>query len=249
GMPEAVATWLETKNFDAVTQIQNNILHDYSADFAKYAPVNDVPKLQLIWQSVPQQLAKENNKFVFSHVKTGKRAADFEDALEWLHSAGLIHRLQLVSNPQLPLAFYAQSTYFKVYLSDVGLLRCQASLSPETILQENQLYNSFKGALTENYVLLELLKQNLEPYFWRSGNTAELDFLIANQETIIPIEAKAEIHTRAKSYQCFCKQYKPEIGFKISMKNIAVNDVVETVTYSLPLYLASFVKKIAFNKN
>ena len=249
GMPEAVATWLETKNFDAVTQIQNNILHDYSADFAKYAPVNDVPKLQLIWQSVPQQLAKENNKFVFSHVKTGKRAADLEDALEWLHSAGLIHRLQLVSNPQLPLAFYAQSTYFKVYLSDVGLLRCQACLSPETILQENQLYNSFKGALTENYVLLELLKQNLEPYFWRSGNTAELDFLIANQETIIPIEAKAEIHTRAKSYQCFCKQYKPEIGFKISMKNIAVNDVVETVTYSLPLYLASFVKKIAFNKN
>ncbi|MCI6097851.1 DUF4143 domain-containing protein [Veillonellaceae bacterium WCA-693-APC-5D-A] len=95
---------------------------------------------------------------------------------------------------------------------------------------------------------MELLKQNLEPYFWRSGNTAEVDFLIANQETIIPIEAKAEIHTRAKSYQCFCRQYKPEIGFKISMKNIAVNDIVETRTYSLPLYLASFVKKIAFKQ-
>ena len=244
GMPEAVSSWIEQHDFAEVTSIQENILRDYRADFAKYAPKNDIQKLNLIWDSIPQQLAKENNKFIFSHVKSGKRSAELEDALGWLQSAGLIHKLELVSNPQLPLSFYANSTYFKVYMADIGLLRCCSSLEPETILNETPFYNNFKGTLTENYVLLELLQQGLSPYFWRSGNTAELDFLLANQQSVIPIEAKAEIRTTAKSYRQFCKKYTPSFGFKISMKNIAVNTVENTATYSLPLYLTCFFRKI-----
>ncbi len=244
GMPEAVFSWIEHHDFTEVTQIQENILQDYRADFAKYAPKKDLQKLNLIWDSIPQQLAKENNKFVFSHVKVGKRSAELEDALGWLQSAGLIHKLELVGTPQLPLSFYADSTYFKVYMADIGLLRCCSGLAPETILNEAPFYNNFKGALTENYVLLELLQQGLIPYFWRSGNTAELDFLLANQQSVVPVEAKSEIRTTAKSYRQFCKKYSPSLGFKISMKNIAVNSIENTPTYSLPLYLACYLKKM-----
>lgn len=131
--------------------------------------------------------------------------------------AGLIHKLELVSNPELPLAFNADVTYFKVYLADVGLLCRRSGLAPETILEETPLYQNFKGALTENFVLTELVQLGIKPYFWRSGNTAELDFLFETQNKVIPVEAKAEEHTRAKSYGQFCKKYHPEIGLKLSL--------------------------------
>lgn len=243
GMPEAVATWVETHNFAEVTSLQDNILQDYANDFAKYAPLTDVPKLHWIWESIPKQLARENNKFIFSHVKEGKRSKDLEDALSWLVSAGLIHKLELVSNPELPLAFNADATYFKVYLADVGLLCRRSGLEPETILEETPLYKNFKGALTENFVLTELVQLGIKPYFWRSGNTAELDFLFENQNKVIPVEAKAEEHTRAKSYGQFCKKYHPETGLKLSLKNIGTNMVEQTKTISLPLYLIWNLRK------
>lgn len=237
GLPEVVSRWVETHDFSEVAALQDNILEDYANDFAKYAPNNDVPKINWIWQSVPQQLAKENNKFFFSHVKEGKRSKDLEDALEWLKNAGLVTALELVNNPELPLSFNADASYFKVYLADVGLLCRRCGLNADTVLAESALYQNFKGALTENYVLTELIKLKISPYFWRSGNTAELDFLFEDKNRLVPVEAKAEIHTRAKSYSLFCKKYQPTMGFKMSMKNIGINNDGDTETVSLPLYL------------
>lgn len=237
GMPEVVKKWADTHNFDEVSRLQDTILEDYSSDFAKYAPKTDIPKLGWIWNSVPKQLAKDNNKFIFSHVKEGKRSSELEDALEWLTDAGLVYRLEMVSNPELPLSFYADATFFKVYMSDIGLLRRKSGLSHKTILEEPEIYKNFKGALTENYVLNELMAQGKKLYFWRSGNTAELDFLFEDNDRVIPVEAKATISTRAKSYLQFCRKYKPLLGFKFSMKNIGDNMVEETLTYNIPLYM------------
>lgn len=246
GMPEVVAKWVETHNFEKVEKLQDNILQDYSSDFAKHAPKGDIPKLGWIWDSIPKQLAKDNNKFVFSHVKAGKRSSELEDALEWLVDAGLVFKLEMVSNPELPLSFCADATFFKVYMSDVGLLRRKSGVSHKTILEDSELYKNFKGAFTENYVLGELVKQGIRPYFWRSGNTAELDFLFEYEDLIVPVEAKAEIHTRAKSYRQYCKKYSPKVGFKFSMKNVGNHEVEGTKTYSIPLYLIWMVKKYLY---
>lgn len=237
GMPKVVKKWVDTHHFEEISHLQDNILADYGSDFAKHAPKTDIPKLGWIWDSVPKQLAKDNHKFVFSHVKEGKRAGELEDALEWLTDAGLIYRLEMVSNPQLPLSFYADASFFKVYLADVGLLRRKSGLSHMTILEESELYHNFKGALTENYVLNELLAQGIHPYFWRSGNTAELNFVFEDKDRVIPVEAKSAISTRAKSYTQFCRKYKPSLGFKFSMKNVGDSRIEETLAYSVPLYM------------
>lgn len=237
GMPEAVKTWVQTHDVEEVEEIQKTILSDYADDFSKHAPANEVPKIRWIWDSVPVQLAKENNKFVFSHVKEGKRAAELEDALQWLQDAGLVVRSELVEKPELPLAGFADKTAFKVYMSDVGLLRMKLGVSAKTILEEGGAYDRFKGAFAENYVLTELLAAGKEPYFWRSGNTAEVDFIFENDGEIIPVEVKSADNTQAKSFRLFCKKIEPRIGFKLSLKNIAENPCEKTIMINLPLYL------------
>lgn len=237
GMPEAVLMWTKTHQFGPVEEIQDNILLDYRHDFAKHAPKTEIPKLGWIWDSIPKQLARENNKFIFSHVREGKRSKELEDALEWLVDAGLVYKLERVGQPEFPLSFYTDTTYFKMYLCDVGLLRRMSGVSAKIILEDSELYKNFKGAFTENYVMMELLIQGRHPYFWRSNNTAELDFLFEEENQMIPVEVKADVHTRAKSYGQFCKKYKPQKGFKFSMKNVGENIVEETRTYSVPLYL------------
>lgn len=237
GMPEAVAAWIEDHDLERVERIQDNILLDYRSDFAKHAPVRDVPKLTWVWDAIPAQLAKDNHKFIFSHVKKGARAKDLEDALQWLVDAGLVYRLELVEKPELPLSFCADKTNFKVYLADTGLLRRKAGLSARSILKEAEQYDRFKGALTENYVMGELMATGKQPYFWKSGNTAELDFLMEDNDRIIPIEAKSQINTKAKSFRFFCGRYRPQTGFRFSMRNIGQHQVEQTCTYSLPLYL------------
>lgn len=237
GMPEAVQTWLDTHEYEEVEGVQKEILNDYADDFSKHAPLKELPKIRWIWDSVPVQLAKENNKFVFSHVKEGKRSKDLEDALQWLKDAGLVSQLCLVEKPETPLSAFADKTYFKVYMSDIGLLRAKSGLSPETILNETETYKRYKGAFAENYVLNELTALRKEPYFWRSGNTAEVDFIYEDHELIIPVEVKAADNTQAKSYKEYCKIYKPTVGFKISTKNIAENDCEGTKTISLPAYM------------
>ncbi|MCF0223063.1 MAG: ATP-binding protein [Fibrobacter sp.] len=238
GMPEAVSCFVEENNFEKVNEILNNILKDYSDDFSKHAPTTDVPKLGLIWDSVPKQLAKENNKFVFSHVKAGKRAADLEDALQWLFNAGLLHKLECVNQAEIPLANNADGSLFKVYMCDVGLLRAKTGIDPKTVLEDSPIYATFKGAFTENFVLNELLKNEIHPYFWRSGNTAELDFLFEIKNEIYPVEVKADVHTKSKSYNVFCKKYSPKKGFVLSQKNIAITNDGDVETVHWPLYLS-----------
>ena len=237
GMPEAVAEWTASHDIQKVETIQDEILLGYSDDFAKHAPLDQVEKIRWIWSSVPKQLAKENNKFVFSHVKEGKRAAELEDALQWLRDAGLVIQLELVEKPEIPLASMADSTYFKVYLSDVGLLRRMSGLSARTIMEEDPLFIRFKGALAENYAVNELTSSGEAIYFWRSGNTAEVDIVMESDGLIIPIEVKSADNTQAKSYRQFCKRYSPSIGFRLSMKNIGENECEGTRTISLPLWM------------
>lgn len=237
GMPEAVKEFAESGDYAEVAKIQDEILSDYSDDFSKHAPISEIEKIRMIWDSIPKQLAKENNKFVFSHVKEGKRAHELEAALQWLKNSGLVHLVELVQNAELPLSSNADSTYFKVYMADSGLLCRRLGLSYKNILEENTALSTFKGAITENYVLQELIVQNKVPYFWRSGNTAELDFLFEEDGNVIPVEVKAATNTQAKSFKQFCKKYQNKTGFKLSLKNIAENDCEGTNVVSLPLYL------------
>ena len=237
GMPEAVKEFAESGDYAEVAKIQDEILSDYSDDFSKHAPISEIEKIRMIWDSIPKQLAKENNKFVFSHVKEGKRAHELEAALQWLKNSGLVHLVELVQNAELPLSSNADSTYFKVYMADSGLLCRRLGLSYKNILEENTALSTFKGAITENYVLQELIVQNKVPYFWRSGNTAELDFIFEEDGNVIPVEVKAATNTQAKSFKQFCKKYQNKTGFKLSLKNIAENDCEGTNAVSLPLYL------------
>ena len=237
GMPEAVKTWVETGNIEDVEEVLSGILKDYADDFSKHAPEEEVIKMRWIWDSIPVQLARENRKFMFSHVREGKRAAYLEDALQWLVDAGLVVRLHLVENPELPLSGFANKSYFKVYLCDVGLLRVKSKVDAGTVFDETPSYISFKGAFAENYVLNELVSSRKEPYFWHSGNTAEVDFIYEDKGEIVPVEVKSAENTQAKSYKLFCQKYRPGSGFKLSQKNIAENNVEGTKTYSIPLYL------------
>ena len=237
GMPEAVNEWILSNDIHEVETIQDEILEDYADDFSKHAPIKDVEKIRWIWDSVPVQLAKDNNKFVFSHVKEGKRAAELEDALQWLVDAGLVYKLTLVENVEFPLSFAADASWFKLYMADIGLLRRKSGLSWQTIQSGNELYMKYKGALAENYVMNELISSDISPYYWRSGNTAEIDFVIERDNKVIPIEVKAADNMQAKSYRLFCKRYSPEMGIKTSLKNIGENVCENTRTINLPLYL------------
>lgn len=237
GMPEVVNEFRNSRDFKVVREIQDEILADYADDFSKHAPVSEIEKIRLIWESVPKQLAKENNKFVFSHVKEGKRAHELEASLQWLKNAGLIHIVEMVKNATVPLSSNADATYFKVYMSDVGLLCRRLGITHKNILGQEDSLKSYKGAVTENYVLNELICSDKKPYFWRSGNTAELDFLFEDDGEIFPVEVKAATNTQAKSYRNFCRKYTAKTGYKLSLKNIAKNDCEGVLTYSLPLYL------------
>ena len=235
-MPDAVAEFSKTKNFGNVADIQDEILMDYGDDFSKHVPSKDIEKIRMIWESIPKQLAKENNKFMFSHVKEGKRAHELESALQRLKNSGLAHMLELVTNAKIPLSFNADATYFKVYMSDIGLLSRRMGLSYNDYLNDNS-ENSAIGAVTENYVMNELLNQNKKPYYWKTDNTAELDFIFEHNNSVVPLEVKAATNTRAKSFALFCKKYSPETGFKASLKNIGFHNTADTKTISIPLYL------------
>ncbi|MCC8113547.1 MAG: ATP-binding protein [Bacteroidales bacterium] len=237
GMPEAVQKWIDTFDYEAVSKVLNAIIESYGRDFSKHLSPEEALKVEWVWDSIPLQLAKDNQKFMFSHVKKGKRASQLEDSLLWLNHAEMAHILRVVENPQIPLKAYEDASCFKVYMSDLGLLCHKCGITLKTILEETPLFGTFKGPLTENFVMNELLSEGFSPNYWSSGNTAEVDFLIQHAEQVIPIEAKADTNTRAKSYALYCKRYHPKLGFKLSMKNVGSNLVEDTLTYSLPLYL------------
>ena len=234
GMPEAVSVWCETGDLEKVEAVQQDILASYELDFAKHAPPSEFPKLSAIWASVPQQLAKPNSKFIFSHVKKGWRSKDLEDALQWLIRAGLVYQVCKVEKPFMPLSSYADATSFKLYLCDVGLLRRLARLPAQVVLDSSGIYTEFKGVMTENYVLGELVKHvDATPYYWVSGNSAEVDFIVQCGTHIVPIEVKAESNVKARSLAEYRKKYAPPVSVKTSM----LDEVSGHEVRLIPLYL------------
>lgn len=243
GMPEAVQKWIDTHDYTEVDKIQNQILQDYSDDFGKHANAETAIKIKLIWDAIPSQIAKDNNKFIFSHVKEGARAKDLEDALEWLVSAGLVYKLNLVPTPQLPLEGMKDNTYFKVYMADIGLLRKKSNVNYRTILNGDASYIQFRGAFAENYVLSQLKCLGVPAYFWRTQADAEVDFISDWEGVLFPIEVKSADNTKAKSLQLFCKRFAPKIAFRSSLKNVGDNVNGSTHEWSLPLYVLFRLKE------
>lgn len=218
GMPEAVSEFAETGDYAAVRRIQSEILQSYDTDFVKHAPPELLGKIRLLWQNVPAQLAKENKKFIYTALKSGARAREYETALQWLHDAGMIRQVFRVSPPRLPLFSYQDFAAFKLYLHDVGLLGALAGLSSQTLLNGNALFTNFRGALTEQYVLQELVAANLAPYYWTSdAGNAEVDFVVQGETAVFPIEAKAGINTKAKSLKSFCALFAPPYAIRTSL--------------------------------
>ena len=236
GMPEVVQSWIDTHDYKEAEEVQDIILKDYADDFGKYTTPDTAIKIKMIWDSIPVQIARDNSKFIFSHVKQGARAKELEDALSWIVNSGIALKLDLVSTPEIPLSGMADSTYFKVYLSDVGLLRRKANINYRTILVGNDAFIHFKGALAENYIFIQLKCMGITPYFWRTKADAEIDFITDYGGELIPIEVKSADNTRAKSLHLFCGRYKPKIAFKSSLKNVGDNIEGDSHIWSLPLY-------------
>lgn len=238
GMPKAVQTFIDSQDLEQVDDVLDRIIQDFRNDFSHHADPKDILRIDWIWDSVPKQLARENNKFVFSHVKEGARARDLEDALEWLVDAGLVYQLEKVSAPQIPLSAFADATVFKVYVHDVGVLRRNARISYKTILAEPPEYAVFKGAFTKNYCMTQLVVSGIKPYYWRNSNNSEVDFIFEDElNRILPMEVKSAEHTRAKSFTAYCKRYSPVKGFRISGRNVGCNKKNNTLEINLPLYL------------
>jgi hypothetical protein len=231
GMPEAVQSWVDKTSIENVEKIQSQIIQSYENDFAKYAPLHYYPKISAIWNAVPSQLAKENRKFIFSQIKKSWRARDLEDALEWLIRAGLVYKVENITKPGLPLSAYANHTYFKLYMCDVGLLRKMANLPPSILLDTSDNHKDFKGAMAENFICNELKQiYGDKLYYWTAEGTgrAEVDFIIQNDADIIPIEVKAGPASHARSLTRYRERFNPKKSVLTSMdygKN-----------YTLPLY-------------
>lgn len=243
GMPEAVQTWVDTHDYKEVEEVQDRILKDYADDFGKHTTPDTANKIRMIWDAIPSQIARDNNKFIFSHVKQGARAKDLEDALEWLVNAGIAYKLNMVANPELPLSGMADSTYFKVYMSDVGLLRKKSNVNYRTILEGDTSYIYFKGALTENYIMTQLKCMGIESYFWRTKADAEMDFISDYEGVLLPIEVKSADNTKAKSLHLFCNRYNPKMAIKTSLKNVGDNMDGNTHVWSIPLYIIFRLKE------
>jgi len=221
GMPEAVKHFVETGNGAETRQIQEEIIKSYIMDFAKHAPVFDMPKLTRIWDSIPRHLAKENKKFIFSAVKKGARAREYENALTWLEDAGLIHRATALEAVKYPLKHYADSGCFKVYAMDVGLLGAMSRSPVELLAHGDRLFNEYEGAFVENYVAQQLMSHSQPSlYYWRSkGGKAELDFLCEFGGRIYPLEVKAGINPRSKSLRSYDLQFAPPTLVRTTLLN------------------------------
>ncbi|MEI7898286.1 MAG: AAA family ATPase [bacterium] len=221
GMPEAVNSFLSENDFDKVRSIQKSILSSYDHDFSKHAPAEIVPRIKMLWQSIPSQLSKENKKFIYGVVKQGGRAKEFELALAWLTDCGLVHKIQRISKPAIPLVAYQDNSAFKLFILDVGLLSAMGGLTKQTILQGNSIFSEFKGALAEQFVL-QHFKTRLDDkvFYWSSDTSqAELDFVIQNNDQVIPIEVKAEENLKAKSLKSFYEKFNPKIAVRTSMSD------------------------------
>ena len=235
GMPEAVLSYSQAHDLEDVRNIQNMILAAYEQDFSKHAPVSIVPKIRMVWNSIPSQLAKENRKFIYGLLRKGARAKDYETAIMWLIDCGLIHKVSRITTPNLPLKAYEDLKAFKLYLVDIGLLGALAGLKQSALLDGNGMFVEFKGALTEQYVLQQLVTDpDIGIYYYTNdrGN-CEIDFLIDDGNKVIPLEVKAELNLKAKSLKTYREKYSPEVAVRTSMADYKENDGL----VDMPLYM------------
>lgn len=219
GMPEVVSNFAENMDFNEAREIQKRILMAYEQDFSKHAPNEIIPRIRMLWNSIPSQLTKENKKFVYGLIKEGSRAKEYEMSMLWLIDCGLVHKVQRVTAPNLPLKAYEDLKAFKLFMLDVGLLSCMVNLKQSVLLEGNELFKEFKGALTEQYVLQQLITlNNIDTYYWTNDRgSAEIDFLVDTGEEIVPIEVKAETNLKAKSLKSYYEKFSPEISIRTAM--------------------------------
>lgn len=239
GMPEAVVALLGNRDTQLCQRILQNIINAYSLDFSKHIDTRDVVRVNYVWSSLSSQLSRENKKFLYQTVKPGARAREYEDALTWLVNAGLVYKIHRIMKPGLPLKAYEDLTAFKIYLSDTAVLRRLSLLDPVAISEGNRLFTEFKGSLTENFVLNSIIKQfKSMPYYWRSGNEAEVDFIVQFENTIIPIEVKSDQNIKSRSLSVYREKYNPEISIRFSLRNLKKEEGL----INLPLFMADYVK-------
>lgn len=243
GMPEAVSTHAETGDLEAVRERQSNIVRSYELDFAKYATPVDTPRLSIIWDGLPAQLAKENRRFVYSALRPGARARDYERALQWLRDAGLVHASHCVSKPGIPLASYARPSTFKIFAHDVGLLCAKARLPLSALVERDRPFTEFHGALVENYVAQELVANGESPlFYWKNERgLAEVDFVCLFEGRVFPLEVKAGINPRAKSLREFERKFSPTAVTRATLLNLREDGGVR----NLPLYAVSEFRRLA----
>ena len=244
GMPESVLMWAKARDVNAMQETLFEIITAYERDFAKHPNVSEFPKISMIWNSIPSQLARENKKFLYKVVKNGARAREYEDALQWLVSAQLVYKIYRNTAPNLPIAAYDDVSAFKIYLADVGLLRRLAQLAPTAFAEGNRLFTEFKGALTENYVLQALLTQfEVMPRYWSQTNRPyEVDFLIQRENDIFPVEVKSEANINSRSLKKFKELFpnQTKLRIRFSLNNLKLDDDM----LNIPLFMADYTDKL-----
>lgn len=241
GMPEVVSSFITEKNMMKVRQLQQNILDAYDRDFSKHAPIIEVPRIRMVWKSVPAQLSKENRKFIYGQLKEGARAKEFELAIEWLKDAGLIYKINRTKKGQLPLSAYEDFSAFKLFILDTGLMCAMSNLPAQVLLEGNDLFKDYKGALTEQYVLQQLKTvKDLDIYYWSSNNSrGEIDFLLQHGTDIIPVEVKAEENLQSKSLRVFVENNPGLHGTRFSMSPYRKQDwMTNYPLYAIPSSLS-----------
>jgi predicted AAA+ superfamily ATPase len=243
GMPAVVDAFIAEKTFEACDNVLQNLILSYQGDFAKHPIMTDVAKIGLVFNSLPSQLARENKKFVYQLVKTGARAREYEDAIEWLIRSGLIYKVSLISKPAIPLKSYDDLSAFKLYALDVGVMRKMAKLSSVAYTENTRLFSEFKGAIIENYILQSLVAQFEDlPRYWSSGNTAEVDFLVQYENEIIPIEVKSDENIKSRSLQLYYQKFNPKLRIRFSLKNLSYQDGLLNIPHFMADYTKDMIK-------
>ncbi len=244
GMPEAVLSFSKSRDWNEVREIQNEILESYDRDFSKHAPQEIVPRIRMLWNSLPSQLSKENRKFIYGLIKEGARAREYEIALQWLFDGGLIHKVSNVTAPRIPLKSYEDSSAFKIFTLDIGLLGAMSGLDSATIVNGNKIFTEFKGALTEQYVLQQLILNNKPFYYSKANSQQEIDFLLQIEGHIVPIEVKAEENLKSKSLRQFVMDNNITTAYRTSMSNYRKEDWMTNIPlWSIQLDFPTVIKE------
>src|SRR5690554_5137381 len=242
GMPEAVKNYADSRDFEEVRKLQKDILAAYELDFSKHAPAQIIPKIKMVWNSLPSQLARENKKFIYGLVKTGARAREYEDTLNWLVDYGLIHRIYRITKPGFPIRSYEDLKAFKIFALDTGLLGALSGLDAQLLLQKNKLFTEFKGALTEQFILQQLISENgIHPNYWSNDTSSnEVDFIIEHQQNLYPLEVKAEENLQSKSLKSYHQQFEPKMSIRTSLAHFRNDGWL----INIPLYAIQEIQSI-----